>query len=324
MKKLNLIKSFIHPEKMLRYRSMNVIISICIFVISSFLLGIPVGLNKIAVEKDLKDNYNFQVLSEIPNSNEINNVIFELVSKECHVIEGRELVCDSTNEELYLNMISFTTKEGITKRIYFVIDLFDIQTVYVGDVDINFEPKDVFTLEHYPHEENTEDYLVRFSSDSLYFQAHPYGTNSLNINHNGRLLRTDVLQIYYQNVLPEFEISLETTNNNGPKLGEYLLEQLSIGYQNTLRLKAYTLVFLVGVCFTLITIIILWFFFRKSGKLRYFTEFYNIAAVTSLPVSLLYFILLWFIPGLINSYIFVFSGFYLLVLYIINTKEELV
>lgn len=50
MKKLKQLSSYLDPKRLIRFKDMNIIISICIFVIASFILGGPVGRNKIAAE----------------------------------------------------------------------------------------------------------------------------------------------------------------------------------------------------------------------------------------------------------------------------------
>lgn len=321
MKKLKQLSSYLDPKRLIRFKDMNIIISICIFVIASFILGGPVGRNKIAAEDRILENYNYQVLSEIPNTSDARNIINQIISKECKVNDRKVLECSSFNGEFY-NVLSFETEYGIKKNIHFVIDIFDISTVYIGKVDPNYEPRERFILDEIGYVENTEDYLIRFASDSLYFQAHPFGINSLGKKHGNITLKTEVNQVYYQSVLPDFAIDSE--NLTPEDFGSYLLDQLIIGNQNKIKLKAYTLTFLIGVLFTLITIIILWIFFRKNGLIKKFNEYYNIAAVTSIPISIIFFIFLWFFPNLINIYIFVFSLIYVLVLYKINTSEEIV
>lgn len=322
MKIIKFLGVYLNPKQLIRFKDINIIISICIFVIASFLLGGPVGRNKLAATDRILENYNYQVLKEIPNTTEINNVINQVISKECKVNDRKVLECSSFNQELYYNILTFENEKGITKNIHIVIDIFDIQTVYIGEVDPNYEPRDLFTVDKIELKENTEDYLIRFASDSLYFQAHPFGINQKNIKHDNNILKTEVNQVYYQSVLPDF--SLDSESLQVEEFGSYLLDQLIIGNENKVKLKAYTLTFLVGVLFTLITIIILWIFFRKDGLIKKFSEYYNIAAITSMPISIIFFILLWFIPSLINIYIFVFSLFYVIVLYKLNTSEEII
>jgi len=321
MKKIQTILSYFDPKRLIKYKDMNLIIAICIFVISSFVLGGPVGRSKLAIADKIIEDYNYQVLKEIPSTDEALNIINQIISKECKVNDRKILECENFNGEYY-NVLSFTTSYGITKNIHFVIDLFDIPTVYIGEVDPNYEPKERFVIEEIGYKENTEDYLIRFASDSLYFQAHPFGINTKGIKHGDVILKTEVTQIYYQSLLPNFAIDSE--HINAENFGTYILNQLVIGNQNKIKLRAYTQTFLIVVLYILISTILLWIFFRKNGYLKKFSEYYNIASIISLPVSFVFFILLWFIPNLINVYIFIFSLLYVLVLYNINSSEEIV
>lgn len=320
---------FFNPRYLLKFKAMNIIIAICLFVVFSFLLGMPIGQNKINSEKEIYEKYNYNVLREIPDRSDINQVVSDLLALECVVKDGVELTCGNLETEngyaLYERQIEFEA-EGIKKRITFVIDLFDIQNVYLErpDAKINYDPKEKFVLSEagpFRNEENVENYLIIFWSDALYFQAHPYGTDELNITHNGNFLRTDTMKIFYKNNISEFSLKSEA---NGPAFGKFLLEQFIIGNENTLKLRAYTLAFLVGVFFTLIIVLIIWVFFRKNGKLKTVKEYYNIASLVAIPVFIVFFFILWFAPQAINIFIFIFSLLYLLVIYSINTTKELV
>lgn len=323
----NILKKYLNPQFLLRFKSMNIIISICIFVIFSFLLGIPIGVNSVSsTEEIFQEEYNYDVLRDIPDTPEIQAQIRDLLNQECQLEDGIELKCENLEEvDLYQKTIEYT-KDGITKRITFVFDIFDFQNVYLEVEKINYNPKEEFVVSEdgpFKNEENVENYLVIFWSDALYFQAHPFGTDALNIVHNGQKLKTETIKIFYQNNIPNFKVDSKLVDN-GPAFGIYILDCIIQGYANTLKLKSYTAVFLVGVFFTLITVLVLWIFFRKSGKLDTVAEYYNLAAIVSIPVFILFFILLWFVPSLINVFIFTFALLYLLVIYLLNSREELV
>lgn len=326
--KLKKLGKYFSPGHFIKFKSMNLIVAICVFVIFSFLLGMPIGQKKINSVRDIYEKYNYNVLKEIPDREDVNAVVSDLIGLECRVEDGVELVCANLETEagyaLLERKIEFQVGE-ITKRVTFVIDLFPIHDVYLEfpGAKINYDPKEKFTVsrDEFRHEQNVENYLVVFWSDALYFQAHPFGTNKLNVRHGGNLLRIDTMKIFYKNNIPDFELSGEA---NGSDFGKFLLEQFIIGNANTLKLRAYTLAFLVGVFFTLIIVLVIWIFFRRTGKLKTVKEYYNIAAVTSIPVFIVFFILLWFLPQAINVFIFIFALAYLLVIYSINTSKELV
>lgn len=320
MKFLKFLSSYLNPKKLVKFKDINIIIAICIFVISSFILGTPVGkgANEENGANGIYEHKDYQVLKEIPYDDEvINNKISDLISKECKITDkinsANQLECANyENGDLYLSSFSFVS-DGITKDITIVIDLFEIQKVYIDEVKPNYVVKDRFTVVQYPEVENTEYYLIRFATDTLYFQARPFGSKE----------KVEVTEVYYENFLPNFSINSESIKNV-EDFGTYILDQLVIGNANKIKLKSYTLTFLIGVLFTLITIIILWLFFRKNGILKKFSEYYNIAAITSLPISIIFFILLWFNHNFIDFYLFIFSLAYVIVLYKINTSEEII
>ncbi|MGD9887345.1 MAG: hypothetical protein AB7T03_05255, partial [Bacilli bacterium] len=194
----------------------------------------------------------------------------------------------------------------------------------VEGVKVYYDPDERFNIEKIPYVENHENYLIILYSDALYFQAHPDGIEDLNITHNNQLLFSSTKKVFYQNNIGEFSFDIDDPLNNGYKLGNYLLDQIIIGNKNTIKLRFFTYSFIIGVCFTTVTILILWVFFHREGKFKNFTEYYNLGAIASIPVTVLFFILLWFIPKLLDIYILVFSLYYLIVISIINNEEELV
>ena len=73
---------------------MNLIVAICVFVIFSFLLGMPIGQKKINSVRDIYEKYNYNVLKEIPDREDVNAVVSDLIGLECRVEDGVELVCE--------------------------------------------------------------------------------------------------------------------------------------------------------------------------------------------------------------------------------------
>ncbi|HOH18217.1 MAG TPA: hypothetical protein PK087_02710 [Bacilli bacterium] len=197
MKFKDILKSLILPRWMVKYKSMSIIIAICIFAISSFIIALPPSQNKTLNEQDILNNYNFNVLSEFPNTAIVNNVIKQIVDKECAVVDGKELKCGQMEAvDNFETDFSFV-EDGITKNIHFVIDLFDIKKVYLEDEKIYYDVEKRFNIEKIPYQENHENYLIVFYSDALYFQAHPFAIDSLNINHKGHKLVPTTKKIFY-------------------------------------------------------------------------------------------------------------------------------
>jgi hypothetical protein len=81
--------------------------------------------------------------------------------------------------------------------------------------------------------------------------------------------------------------------------------------------------FLIAFLFPLLFITIYWLVFKRTGKLRYFKEYYNIAAIASLVPLLIVFVIAWFLPVVINWYMFAFGLYYLYILYRVNNAREI-
>jgi len=69
-------------------------------------------------------------------------------------------------------------------------------------------------------------------------------------------------------------------------------------------------------------IFLFWLIFRKNGKLTTFKEYFNLAAISSILVTVLVFIIGWFWSQVFGYYLFAFMGFYLFVLYKINSAPN--
>lgn len=72
----------------------------------------------------------------------------------------------------------------------------------------------------------------------------------------------------------------------------------------------------------LIFIFMFWLVFKRTGRLKYFKEYYNIAAISSIAPLLLTFVAAWFLPDVIEWYIFIFAVYYIYVLYRINNAPD--
>lgn len=88
------------------------------------------------------------------------------------------------------------------KKLVIVVDLFDVNKVYLDEEEVAFNPLEKFTVEEFPYEENVEYYLLMLSSDALYFQAHPWGIDKLNKSHYGRPLKTVSKKYIIKTIFP--------------------------------------------------------------------------------------------------------------------------
>lgn len=320
---LDFLKTLFVPNLMKRYRYMSALISIIIFMASVYLLNFPVAeqIGKIAPE--IRETYNYQVLAEIEDSfeakpeNEL--ALQELGALECAVDKGF-LVCpkvkkiSETENKVVYEVIEKTIefeKDGITKRVKFVVNL----------NLVNPKEEEVLDkLEDVPYEENTEYYKVMFISDGLIYQAHQIDINSKNIKHNDKELYTDVRYFTYTGYLPDFNIKLD--NQSSRNLGNRVLDALVTSIIKHSQSQAFMYLLLTIFVLPIIFVLILWLFFRRSGKLTTYKEYYNIAAICTIGPILLTFIVSWFWMQAFNYYMYVFAIFYLYSLYKINNTPD--
>ncbi|HOH18218.1 MAG TPA: hypothetical protein PK087_02715, partial [Bacilli bacterium] len=78
---------------------------------------------------------------------------------------------------------------------------------------------------------------------------------------------------------------------------------------------------LICVLFPFLMILIFWLFFRRNGRLTQFREYFNIAALSSVVPFLITFAVSCFFQPILNAYIFIFSIYYLFILYRINNIQ---
>lgn len=306
MKIIQFIKSYFNPKRLIKHKDIRTIVAVAVFVISSFVLASPIGHNKIKTKDELNDNYNYQIFSEFPENEEMNELLSDLLSYECTLRKKKELVCNQ-NEVLYEKVITYTKNEK-TKNIHFVLDIYEY-------VSINYEPTTQFTTQKLGYDINEEHYLIRFSSHSFYFQAHQFGIEELNSNHE-----IQVNDISYRSSLKDFELNEENLGD----FGTYLLNKINTGYENDLKLDGYIISFSVVVLLSALIIIVFWLIGRKGGIVTKFKEYYNIASVSSLPISIITFILLWFIPSFIIIYPVMLSLYLVFIFGMINSNEEII
>ena len=102
MKIVNFLKSLVSPVRMVKYKYMSVLISICIFVLGSYLLAVPARPYIVKNMDKLVENDNYlylQSLTKMPVNDENNLVFKELQDKQCAADETGTLVCKNMGTE---------------------------------------------------------------------------------------------------------------------------------------------------------------------------------------------------------------------------------
>lgn len=319
---IEFFKSLFVARKMTKYRYMSVLISLIIFVLSVNLISFP--MNR-AIENEfpnLMKEYNLLALQEIKDSFESNpeneEVLNDISSYGCAVSrENFQLVCENLEEGTLIEKEIVFEKEGITKKINFIID-------YNKEEELHYKLDDIpFKIKDYPYVDNEEIYFIILYPQGLYYQAHQSGIFDKKITHNDNQLR-ESYRLY------RFSYQMQDLNlNYGDKIelirmtGDYLTEHIVASEVKGISDSSFMGLFLVLLILPLIFVFIFWLFFKKTGKITRFKEYFNIAAITSIGPVLLTFIIMWFLPKVIDYYMYLFSLIYLFNLYKINSGPEI-
>ena len=113
--KLKKLGKYFSPGHFIKFKSMNLIVAICVFVIFSFLLGMPIGQKKINSVRDIYEKYNYNVLKEIPDREDVNAVVSDLIGLECRVEDGVELVCANLETEAATRSLNGKSNSRLAK-----------------------------------------------------------------------------------------------------------------------------------------------------------------------------------------------------------------
>ena len=323
MKVLEFLKSFVFPTKMVRFRNMSALISLLIFVLSTYLLSLPLGKALADGVRAEKKAYNFQAVHEAAEHLDEagKEILDEIINLECAIGEDGLLACGNLETNFKEYEIVYE-KDGIKKHIHVFFDFYDQEKEEEPAIDLEKE----FSIENekYEYVENEEHYFIVFTKNYLYFQAHQLEMGDkekdMEITHNEERLVLFKGGLDYANFMPGFSLKLE----DGDEFGDYVIDMYLGGLSEYYRSMSFIQTFLVSIVFPLLMVLLFWLFFRKTGRLQRFKEYFNTAAIASIIPLLLTFGLAWIFPIILNYYIFIFSLFYLFALFRINNmpKEE--
>lgn len=315
---LNFIKSIFIPKRMVKFRYMSILVAICIFIVASYIIVIPIKpyLNR-NIDKMVSQNnyYYLKGITEI-SIEDTNEIFIDLQNKECSANDNNQLECSNLDSNYYETSLSYVNSENRTVNITFVIDLFDSEGKALYNPDKDFS----YSREKYPNIDEEDYYLIIFRKDRIYYQAYPTGVEESKAERNGEAIKSLYISAYYDYVKG---FNFNNFQNDSYFARDYIYSCL-IKEQIRIVTTQYSMVaFFYTVVFTLVVVLLFWLFFKKNGKLKKFKEYYNVAAISSIAPTILLFILMWFNNGFIGYYIFGFSVYYLFVLYRINNSREI-
>jgi len=311
--------SLVSPLKMIRYRSMSVLIAIIIFLLSVQVIYFPY---KQAIRKqapEIETDYSLFPLKALPNTEEVNNFVTELKSYGCAIDKSKRLVCANLTDGTLIEKTFVFDYEGYTKKLHFYLD-------YYQDEEPQLDLKDGFASKDYPYVENEEDYFLVLTPEYIYYQPFTMLTKA---EKEDPVKHGDYSLVGFQINLPysyfkDFTLSVDEPEVKGYSLGPYLARKIVEGIVEIEISRSLLNILLTTVLLPLVFIFMFWLVFKRTGHLKYFKEYYNIAAISSIVPLLVTFGVAWFFPVVINWYIFIFSLFYIFVLYRINNSPEVV
>lgn len=334
---LNFLKSLVSPIRMVRYRYMTVFIAILIFVLSSSILSIPTN-NTFNREKynwiDEDNVLGLQALTQMPTEDSpeksnVNAVLAEIKAKKYEVVkngytydlitpneeklENGEMVYNQEYEMYYIN------NEGRKVNITIIVDLFDkIEDDKLSDDDkVKFNVKK-FDEDAYKATETDDHHMIVLYTDAIFYRVNAKVKDA----ETGDFI--DVSQFQKSFWSDKYSFSTDNFGQTADETGLYLARLIVDGYVMAYSSINQFFTLIYCIVYPLIITLLFWLLFRKTGRLKTFKEYYNIASISSIVPIVLMFIILWFIPNFNQYYIFVFATFYLYQLMKINSLPELV
>lgn len=331
MKFLNYIASLFVPTKMVQRKNINVLVSFAILLLSSLVIAIPYISKFKEIPYDVYcdyASYDFRVMDEeyskeIPfTTEEINKfgdkyilTTVDELNDINFVVKGGEVVLpDGVNT---YKDLEYNDKEYILKRevynydsegtkldqvdIYYIHIVFDIfKDIKEGD----YKYRDDFDKTFNTNDEN--HYLIAFFVDGLIYR------NEYMISKN--------IQSYGYN-FKKVDIDFSEMNTL-----DYITNKMAL-ILVPYTIQAYTF---NGFLYTVFAGFVLAFagyvIIRNKNNLNKYKHYFNVAALSSIPITLLFFILEWnnfFISiGIMDLYWCVFAIYYFVVLFIINKTSR--
>lgn len=333
---LNFLKSLIFPTRMTKYRYMTVFISILIFVLSSSILAFP---TKKVYEREKynwieKENALYLQSLTHADANDLVD-LYASIKADGYKVEyngsmygittaEREGVTKLENNELVYHyaypVATYINEKGRKVNVHFIVDLFD----RITDVNLTEKDKTKFNVKLFDTDAkyqatNEEDHImIVLFSDALFYRVNAKEKNE----KTGELL--DVRQYSKSFWNNKFSFSTESFTSDPKATGMYLARLVMDGYSLSMTEFNAFLTFIFCVVYPLIIVLLFWLMFKRNGRLKTFKEYYNIAAISAVIPVVVMFVLLWFLPGIAQYFIFVFAAFYLYQIMKINSLPELV
>ena len=207
----------------------------------------------------------------------------------------------------YERDFSYVSDKGVTQNFKFVIDL---TKTYVATSP--------YTIDSYECDYLNQDYyFILIYNEAVYYQAHLAGINDKNVTRDDKALTCQAYNVAVS------KTPFDLTNMVPSDFGNYLYTTLINGY-NILAISNFSIISLIYcVLYPLVVSLLFSLLFRKTGRMKKFKEYYNIASITNIVPMLITFVVMWFNPSLFGTvYLIAFALYYIFVLYKINNSSE--
>lgn len=287
---MEFIKSLFVPLLMRRHRNMSMFISVGIFLVSIYLIIIPVQLTYKYTNKALDINgYHSKEIYNTVTDYDYNNIL-----NNGYVIDAKGNSLTSSNKETAIFKI-----EGLSDNSNIIINLvFDFE---LESYNSNFD-----AFEKYNIEKENRTFIVLFASSWYEIQE------AVN-NSSDEIILEHVQGTTYKNCELDFN-AYDNTESFLKGLGSDISKLYASLYISALTVNSLLMVFILPM----ILVLFMWVVLKKNGSLKTFKEYYNIASITSFAPTIIAFIVAWFWPQVVNFYTTAFVMYYLFVVYRIN------
>lgn len=322
---MDFLKSFIFPNKMRRFRYMSVIISILIFFATSYILMFPIGVraNK-NIDKFIEDNSYFtKGIYDLKLTNED----YKIITNRGYNIKKRTLGTTSDDEVVEVIAKSYEREDNQKVNVTIIFDPYNVREEEIVKVrDLYIESLDV----EKPNDEQYEKalYIGKLVSVNSYRDSDfdydqgisEYSAKSLEelkeldkkltlfslYNIEDRDGEDDYLIIFYPNYFivncedkilgtyyrnkKDVDFTSFGVANFGNEVAVFLTESIVEASLSSQQFSTFVTVLLLPFAYVLV----IWLFSRKTGALKTYKEYYNIAAISSVIPTIISFIICWF------------------------------
>lgn len=217
------------------------------------------------------------------------------------------------NENVYLyeREYTYTNADGLVNHL-----LFTVNKKATTLLEVTRE----YSETQYPKIKDEAYYFITIAKTFVSYQANPKNIESLKVERNGQELQCATIMVPYSNA---GEFTFEGLQVND--FSSYLLGKFEVGYRLIAVASIRLQLFVYIIVFTLVITLLFSLLFKKNGRLKTVKEYYNIASLANIVPAIIAFILMWINPVIVGSaYLFIFTVYYLFVLYRINNSPEIV